>query len=137
MQAKHVWAVLAAALAAGCSGLVTDAVPEEARLVLTGTTPVDIRVITSTRFALFRDPDTGEVSSVLQQADTTDLRPPFDERYDISQFGEFLVKVVNADTTSAQFDMRISIDGDTKFDQTLNMRAADGNAASYEWRWIY
>ena len=137
MKAKHVWMMMAAALLAGCSGLVTDATPQEARLVLTGSTPVDIRVVTSTSFALFRDADTGQVSSVLQQADTMELRPPFDERYDISQRGEFLVKVINADTMTAQFGMRISIDGDTKFDQTLNMRADAGNPASYEWRWIY
>ncbi len=134
MKAGYALAALAALLT-GCS-LGTDTSSEEARVVLTGNTPVDIQMITSTHFTVSVDGETGNTQTTLVDADTVDIRPPFDQTWEISEYGLFLVRVVNADTTWAEFDMRITIDGDTKFDDTLRMRAADGNAASYEWQWI-
>lgn len=138
MHVKHALAVLAAVLVTGCSGLTTDAGSEQARVTLTGETPVDIRIITSTRFGFFVDQDTGERQTLLEQADTLDLRPPFDETYDISQFGIFLVRIIGANETPATFGIRISIDGETKFDVTEFTIGADtaGTPGSYEWSWV-
>lgn len=135
---KKVLALVAVVLTAACGDLSTNANSEQARVVLTGDTPVDIRVITSTQFGYSVDPETGDRETVLVQADTVATRAPFDETYDITQFGIFLVRVVAESDTISTIDLRISIDGDTKVELNDATIAADstGTPGSFEWSWI-
>lgn len=138
MRVKKALALVAAVVVAGCSGLTTDAGSEQARVTLTGETPVDIRVITSTRFGYTVDPETGQRETVLQEADTVDLRAPYDQTYDISQFGIFLVRIVGENETPSTVNVRISIDGDEKVQLNDMLLGADttGTPGSFEWSWV-
>lgn len=138
MHMRKALALVAVVMTAACGDLTTNASSEQARVVLTGDTPVDVRVITSTRFGYTVNPDTGERETVLQEADTVDVRAPYDETYDITQFGIFLVRIVGESETISTIDLRISIDGDTKVQINDTPLGADstGTPGSFEWSWI-
>lgn len=129
--------VLGALLATGCNIFENEDRSEQARVQITGTSEVDIRVITSTRFAFYVDPSTGDRESLLEASDTVEIRPPFDEVYDISQYGIFLVRIINEEQTPADLDLQISIDGARKLSQEMTIGAdANGNPGSFEWSWL-
>ncbi len=134
---KLVVVVLGALLATGCNIFENEERSEQARVQITGQSEVDIRVVTSSRFAFTVDPATGTRETLLQESDTVEIRPPFDEVYDISEYGIFLVRIVNEDQTAATLNLEISIDGVRKLSQDMTIGAdANGNPGSFEWSWL-
>lgn len=120
-------------LLAGCSS-ITESRAKVARVVLSGDIPADLRIVTATAYGLYQDPTTGEVYRLPAAADTVVARPPFDETYDISTYGMFLVKVIAAEPDTLRFRLTVAIDGRTRYEQDLIMAAdSAGTPGSLEW----
>src|SRR5690606_18876059 len=81
----------------GCSIFESEDPADTARVRLTGTSPVDLELITSSDFAFNIDPQTGRRESVLVESDTVLVRPPYEQAFDIAEFGIFLVRLTNAE----------------------------------------
>ena len=125
-----------ALLSAGCDTFGTTR-SEEARLRLEGTSPVDIQGVTATLFSVRLDDDTGERTYILEESDTVMVLPPFDEVYDISEHGIFLVRLSNGEQEAADVELEIFIDGSRKIRQPLVIGAdEEGKPGSFEWSWL-
>jgi hypothetical protein len=123
--------LLAAALlvTAGCEGLFGSdqaAFAEEARVLLEGTSPVPILLVTSTNFVAGIDNETGGVVTDLVVADTVVLTTiDVDQTYDIFGADRFLVRVANPDLDeTATIHLRVLMDGREVFNQRATMRDA-------------
>lgn len=114
---------------AGCDSLLgTDqaAFAAEARVLLDGTSPVPILLVTSTNFRAGIDDETGEVVTDLIAADTVVLTTiDVDETYDIFGADRFLVRVANPDENeTATIHLRVLLDGREVYNQHATMRDA-------------
>lgn len=124
-------------LGAGCSVLDNDEPAEQARVRLNGTSGVDLELVTSTEFGFSVDPTTGNRETVLIQSDTAMIRPPYDEVFDISQRGIFLVRLTNAEQEAADVTLEVSIDGSGKISQQMVIGADEGGVPGrFEWSWL-
>jgi hypothetical protein len=117
--------------AAACdSFLGTDqaAFAAEARVLLDGTSPVPVLLITSTNFLAQRDFETGQIVTQLLAADTVVLTTSdfdVDETYDIFGADRFLVRVANPDDDeTASIHLRVMLDDREVFNQRATMRDA-------------
>ncbi|MHB1170277.1 MAG: hypothetical protein ACYC28_13445 [Longimicrobiales bacterium] len=129
--------LLSVLVGAGC-GIVENADPaEEARVRLSGTSAVDLQLVTSTEFGFNVDQTTGERRVVMIQSDTAMIAPPFDEMFDISEHGIFLVRLSNGEQEAADVELEIFIDGSRKIRQPLVIGAdEEGKPGSFEWSWL-
>lgn len=110
------------AMLTGCDW-VTETGPEQVRLRIDGEVDA-VDLITSQRFLVSRTPGTGwEVAAVLV-ADTTRVRLPFEQTYDISDDQRFLARVPNLQD-DYQLRMRGWIDGEQRYDQSSATIPAD------------
>lgn len=129
--------LLSVLVGAGC-GIVENAEPaEEARVRLSGTSAVDLQLVTSTEFGFNVDQTTGERRVVMIQSDTAMIAPPFDAMFDISEHGIFLVRLSNGEQEAADVELEIFIDGSRKIRQPLVIGAdEEGKPGSFEWSWL-
>jgi hypothetical protein len=106
-------------LAGACTILdSTEDVAKEARVVVTGTTPVPLELVTSTKFTRTIS-ETGEVSISLAFADTVlvDLAATLDRTYPVRPDRGFLVRLRNHSTDAAVVSMQVYFDGKLNFDR--------------------
>lgn len=113
----------------GCDSLLGSdqaAFAAEARVLLEGTSPVPLLLVTSTIFDAGIDDETGEVVTDLISADTMVLTTiHVDETFDIFGADRFLVRVANPDTAeTATIHLRVLLDGREVFNQHATMRDA-------------
>jgi len=104
--------------AAGCGIFDTGGeIADEARVVVSGETPVALELITSTRFT--RTVEEGATVLILDEADTTylDLASTFDEIYPVKPDRGFFVRLTNPDTLPATVSMQVYFDGDLEYNQ--------------------
>lgn len=116
----------AISLAAGCSSIVdTDrTTAEEARLTVTGTSPVPLKVITSTRFSVGFTPEGNEAVSYVQ-SDTVELTLPIDRRLRFGSGDRVHFTVWNpSEEATADIDVRVRVDGNDVFRQSATLRGA-------------
>lgn len=117
--------LLLAAVGLGVSGcgILDDQEPrrERANVVIQGTSPVPLSLITSSEFVIETDPETFEQTAVLLVSDTVEITPPFDDTYRIDAFERFLVRLVNADSAVASIRMQVLVDGSLEYDQAADM----------------
>lgn len=121
----------------GCSIFESEDPADTARVRLTGTSPVDLELITSSDFAFNIDPQTGRRESVLVESDTVLVRPPYEQAFDIAEFGIFLVRLTNAEQETANVTLEIFIDDSRRLSQEMTIGADEGGEPGrFEWTWL-
>jgi len=110
-------AVLAiAASLAACNGLLDTSrdTYSFARVQVTGTSPVPLLLMTSDQFQTVQDPGTGFLTTLLLAADTIVVNTlPADTTVSLGQFNQFLLRLINPDTSKTA-DIRLIIRLDDK-----------------------
>ncbi len=126
-----------AVMGAGCGIVENDEPAEEARVRLTGTSAVDLELVASPEFGIMIDQATGQREIVMIASDTSMIRPPFDQVFDISEHGMFMVRLRNWEESVADVEIEVWIDGSRRVRQQL-LIAADtaGTPGSFEWSWL-
>src|SRR5690606_10852157 len=136
MRSLRLAVLFSALLGAGCNTFGTRDPSEEARVRLQGTSEVDLQLVTSIEFGYTVDEE-GNRQTVLIKADTALVRPPYDEVFDISSRGIFLLRLSNANQQTADVTLEVSIDGSRKVSQELIIGAdEEGNPGTFEWAWL-
>jgi len=122
-------------LAAACGLLDSkEEVAEQARVVVTGTAPVPLELVTSTKFTRTIE-ETGETTISLAFADTVflSLPTPHDKVYPVRPDRGFLVRLRNPSTDPAVVSMQVFFDGKLSFERQ-NVTVQDG---SLEFSYIF
>ena len=124
-------AVLLAGLAgaaAGCSEILDSSinVPEEAEVTVTGSSPVPLRLVMSSRFLGIWNAEEGKYDVMLNAADTVTVTSlPITRTHPLNETGVFFVRLTNPDLEqTASIEMRVRIDGREVYSQSANMRDA-------------
>lgn len=121
-------ALLLAAAAAGCSEILDSSinVPDEAEVTVTGTSPVPLRMVLSSRFIGIWNVEQGKYDVILNAADTVAVTSlPITRKHALNETGVFFVRLTNPDLEqTANVQMRIRIDGREVYSQSANMRDA-------------
>lgn len=113
-------------LAAGCSSILdTDRTTAgSARVVVTGSSPVPLQLVTSTRFARGFDEE-GQEQIRLIVADTANVTPPIDKSVAFGTSDRFAVLLINPSTeATADITMTVSVDGKEVYRQAATLRDA-------------
>ena len=120
--------LLLAVAAAGCSEILDSSVnvPEEAEVTVTGSSPVPLRLVMSSRFLGTWNPEAGKYDISLNQADTVIVSSlPTKQTHRLNETGVFFVRLTNPDLEqTASIQMTVHIDGRQVFVQSANMRDA-------------
>jgi len=100
--------------AAACDGFLDtgDQTRDTIRVLVSGTSPVPLLLVTSDQFASVQDPATGQIQIQVIASDTlTITQLPVDTTYSIGQFNRILVRLINPDpAATAQVRMIIRLD---------------------------
>lgn len=137
MRLLKLLVLLGVLVGTGCNVFESADSAERAQVRLTGTSPVDLELITSTDFAFNIDPETGRRESVLLESDTVLVRPPYDQAFDIAEFGVFLVRLTNTEQESADIRLEVFIDDSRKISQEMTIGADEGGVPGrFEWMWL-
>ena len=112
-----------------CDGLLGSdqaAFAADAHVLLSGTSPVPLLLITSTNFFATNDIETGQVVTTLLLSDTVVLETPnVDRHFDIFGADRFLVRVVNPNAEeTAEIHLVVELDGRQVYNQRAMMRDA-------------
>lgn len=124
--------LIAGAVVTGCD-LFGDQGPEEVRLSLEGAPQEEVLLITSSNFIAQREPIFDEFGFVLRDttlvqllsADTTVIRLPFDQRYDIKIPQRFFTRAFRLDEPGVELRMQGWVDGESRFDRSLSAAPTD------------
>ena len=124
-------AALALAGAASACDLLDDdqVLPDVARVVLTGSSPVDLEMVVSDNFQVVADVTLGSRYTVLVHADTLLVRPDFSQDYDIQVSRRFLVRLTNHSSEVAQVNLSVAFDGEVGYSQQATM--AEGGSLEF------
>ena len=117
----------------GCGILGSDDGPEEVRLSLDGAVGEEVLLVTSSNFVAQRDVITDDFGFPLRDttlvllitADTTVIRLPFDQRYDISTPQRFFTRAFRLTAPDAELRMQGWVDGENRFDRRLSPAPTD------------
>lgn len=122
-------ALAAAVLGAvvGCNSIVQSDTREakQARVVVTGTSPVPLKLTISRDFNSERDPDTGQTTYTINTSTVTTINVPFDSIFAFSESQRMLVRLTNPDAnTTASIRLQVLVDNQNIYDQTATLRDA-------------
>lgn len=110
----------------GCSSITgsqDDA--ENARVEVTGTSPVPLQLVQSTEWFLYTDLETGDELVSLISADTTEVELPFERTVAFTNSRRIYFEVRNPELEEeAEIRMRVLFDDAVMFDQSATMRDA-------------
>jgi hypothetical protein len=124
----RVVALLAIIAIAACDSIVeSEARPvTNARVTVTGTSPVPLLLVTSFNFGATRNVETQELQVQLSRADTITISSlPFDRTFPFSGADRFHVRLINPDlNATASIRMQLLVDSREVFNQQANMRDA-------------
>jgi hypothetical protein len=132
---RALWVGLLLVLASACSVFESkEEIADEARVVVTGTAPEPLELVTSTKFTrTFHE--TGEISISLAFADTVflSLDSPHDQTYPIKPDRGFMVRLSNPVMDPAVVSMQVFFDGTLVYNQQ-NITLQD---ASMEFSFVF
>lgn len=108
---------------AGCDDLLDDTqpLPDFARVVLTGASPVDLEIVTSTNFQVVSDFELQETFVQLILSDTALAVPPYEDDIDIRSTERFFIRVTNHAAEVADITLEVSFDGTVEYNQSAFM----------------
>ncbi len=124
--------LLAGAVVAGCD-FFGDRSPEEVRLSLEGAPQEEVMLITSSNFLAQIQPILDDLGFVIRDttlvrlltADTTIIRLPFDQIYDISTPQRFFTRAFRLGEPGVALRMQGWVDGKSRFDRSLSEAPTD------------
>ena len=124
--------VVAGMMLAACD-LFGDQGPEEVRLSLEGAPQEEVMLITSNNFIAQREPIFDDFGFVIRDttlvrlltADTTVIRLPFDQRYDIAVSQRFFTRAFRLGEPGVVLRMQGWVDGENRFDRSLGAAPTD------------
>jgi hypothetical protein len=108
-----------ALLLSACDGLLStgDRRPDEARVVVTGTSAEPLRLITSTRFTATPNVDTGQWDVNFDVFDLADLAPPIERTVQLDT-DRIVVRLLHLGTPdTADIRMEVYFDGRLTYSQ--------------------
>lgn len=112
--------------AAGCSSLLdtTEELPDNARVFVTGTSPVPLELILSNEFTAIENNE-GKFDVTPVVADTFTITPPFERNHPIKQTGRIFVRLTQADSTvEASIRLRVLLDSKEVYNTQAMLRNA-------------
>src|SRR5688572_10570242 len=117
--------LLLAPLTLACDSIAdTPATATVARVIVTGTSPVPLTVVTSTQFQVSRGVEGEEIISLVR-ADTAQMNVPIDRSVAFQGSDRFLVLIRNPDiNTTSAVDIRLLIDGTEVLREIVSLRDA-------------
>jgi hypothetical protein len=121
------WFGLFVLLGAGCDSLFDTSQDraENARVRVTGTSPIALQLILSNQFVNVPDPTTGQFVTQLVAADTFDLQLPIDRSYPLGDAERIFVRLTQPDSMQeAHITMRIHLDDREVYQQEATLRNA-------------
>jgi hypothetical protein len=110
----------------GCDGLLSPSnrQPKEARVVISGTSPTALRLITSTNFTAQQDAETGIYHVNFVRSDVVDQALPIDRTVRLNT-DRFMARLVNTSIDqTATVVMQVFFDGSLVFSQEAALRDA-------------
>lgn len=123
-------AALAAAMLGavlGCDSIVQSDKREakQARVIVTGTSSVPLKLTISWNFTSQRDPDTGETTYTINTATVSTINIPFDSVFAFNGRDRILVRLTNPDlNTTASVRLQVLVDNKSVHDQAATLRDA-------------
>jgi hypothetical protein len=111
---------------AGCDGLLSPSnrMPREARVVVTGTSPVQLRLITSTDFTAEQDLETGIYHINFSSSEVRDGSLPMERTVRLNT-DRFMARVLNVDgDQTANVTLQVWFDRDLVYSQEAALRDA-------------
>lgn len=107
---------------AGCGLLEpSDRRPNEADIIVEGTSEVPLRVVLSTNFTAQPNPETGQMDVFILTSESHDLPLPINLRMALTT-DRILVRVVNlSEDETADVRMRVFFDGSGAYDQQATL----------------
>src|SRR5262245_59126852 len=104
----------------------------EARVLVTGESPVPMKVLVSTNFTAVPDGFGGLVATITKADTINGVAFPHDRSHQIKGRDRFLVRLMNSDTAStATIHMRVFLDGNEVFNQRATMKDSYLESISY------
>jgi len=127
--AALLWTGALAWTAAACDDFfgVGIEVPEQARIEVSGQTPVELLLVTSKRFAFLWDEEAQRDTLVVAVADTIPLMQddlPFEKSISIRPEERLLVQLHNLQPDTAAVSLRVYLDGTIAYERAAGL--ADG-----------
>ncbi len=124
--------VLVGAVVAGCD-LFGDQSPKEVRLSLEGAAGEEVLLVTSTNFIAQPDVILDELGFPLRDttlvlvftADTTVIRLPFEQRYNIRATQRFFTRAFRLTSPDVELHMQGWVDGESRFNRSLSVAPND------------
>lgn len=120
--------VLALAVLAGCSSILdsSGAFPDEARVTVTGSSPVPLQVVMSNNFIGIWNPEAAKWDVTLHAADTLAVTSfPFNRTMAVRETGVFFVRVTNPDVdATAAITLNVQVDDRDTYRQEATLRDA-------------
>lgn len=125
--------LVVAVLLNGCDLFGGNDGPEEVRLSLEGAAGEEVLLVTSTNFLAQRDVILDEFGFPLRDttlvllltADTTVIRLPFEQRYDISTPQRFFTRAFRLTSPNVALRMQGWVDRNSRFDRSLSPAPTD------------
>ena len=133
MKGKIIGLMLAATMLAGCGILGGDGGPDEVRLSLEGAAGEEVLLVTSTNFLAQPDVILDELGFPLRDttlvlvftADTTVIRLPFEQRYNIRTTQRFFTRAFRLTAPDVELRMQGWVDGESRFNRSLSAAPND------------
>ncbi len=133
MKGRIIGLMLVPLLVAGCGILGGDGAPEEVRLLLEGAVGEEVLLVTSSNFLAQIDVILDELGFplrdttlvVLLTADTTVIRLPFEQRYDIRTSQRFFTRAFRLTSPDVELRMQGWVDGESRFNRSLSASPND------------
>lgn len=114
--------------ALGCSEILDSSIetPEQAMVTVSGTSPVPLQLILSSRFIGIWNPEESKYEVTLNDADTVQVASlPISRTHPMNETGVFFVRLTNPDLAqTASIELRVRIDGREVYSQAATMRDA-------------
>ena len=115
-------AALVGAVSSCSSGTGPDA-PTEARIAVDGDDLENLQLVVSRDFFQVFDPESGAITEVINQADTIAIEGPYDQVLPLTTSGGIIVELMNSDPEAKAVQLRVWIDGDPEFNQSVTLSA--------------
>ncbi len=133
MKGRIIGLMLAATMLTGCGILGGDGGPEEVRLSLEGAVGEEVLLVTSSNFLAqidvildeFGFPLRDTTLVLLLTADTTVIRLPFEQRYDIRTSQRFFTRAFRLTAPDVVLRMQGWVDGESRFNRSLSAAPTD------------
>jgi hypothetical protein len=130
LPTRTVWIAAAVLALAACGEVFTgeDKIADEARVELTGDSPVDLELVTSTKFTRTRLED-GTRIIILQESDTAMVRPDYEATVSVAPDRGFYAGLKNDSDEVAEIVLRVFFDGKLSYEQPATI--AEGGLLEY------